>query len=209
MSRERPMRIDEYLQKAVEMEASDVHICVGVPVVIRRHGSLYYIDDYILNREDSRELVEQVLSKDQLKTLESEGEVDFAYMLPGMGRFRVNAFRQRGSYAIAFRIIPTKVPELNQLGLPDILYSLAERQRGLILVTGPTGSGKSTTLAAMINHINSERRCHIITIEDPIEYLHKHNRSIINQREIGEDTKSYTNALRAALREDPDVILIG
>ena len=160
------MRIDEYLQKAVEMEASDVHICVGVPVVIRRHGSLYYIDDYILNREDSRELVEQVLSKDQLKTLESEGEVDFAYMLPGMGRFRVNAFRQRGSYAIAFRIIPTKVPELNQLGLPDILYSLAERQRGLILVTGPTGSGKSTTLAAMINHINSERRCHIITIED-------------------------------------------
>jgi twitching motility protein PilT len=209
MSREMPMRIDEYLQKAVEMEASDLHICVGVPVVIRRFGSLYYIDDYVLNKEDSRELVEQVLTKDQIKILESEGEIDFAYTLAGIGRFRVNAFRQRGSYAIAFRVIPSKVPELSQLGLPDILYSLSEKQRGLIVVTGPTGSGKSTTLAAMINQINTERRCHIITIEDPIEYLHKHNRSIINQREIGEDTKSYNNALRAALREDPDVILIG
>jgi len=203
------MSIDEYLQKAVEMEASDLHICVGLPVVIRKYGSLFFIDDQILTQEDCRNLVEQILTREQLKTLEEEGELDLAYMLEGVGRFRVNTFRQRGSYAIAFRVIATKVPKISELGLPDILYSLADKQRGLVLITGPTGSGKSTTLAAMIDHINSQKRCHIITIEDPIEYLHKHNKSVINQREIGSDTKNYNNALRAALREDPDVILIG
>jgi len=203
------MSIDEYLQKAVEMEASDLHICVGLPVVIRKYGSLFFIDDQILTQEDCRNLVEQILTREQLKTLEEEGELDLAYRLEGVGRFRVNTFRQRGSYAIAFRVIATKVPKISELGLPDILYSLADKQRGLVLITGPTGSGKSTTLAAMIDHINSQKRCHIITIEDPIEYLHKHNKSVINQREIGSDTKNYNNALRAALREDPDVILIG
>jgi len=203
------MSIDEYLQKAVEKEASDLHICVGLPVVIRKYGSLFFIDDQILTQEDCRNLVEQILTREQLKTLEEEGELDLAYMLEGVGRFRVNTFRQRGSYAIAFRVIATKVPKISELGLPDILYSLADKQRGLVLITGPTGSGKSTTLAAMIDHINSQKRCHIITIEDPIEYLHKHNKSVINQREIGSDTKNYNNALRAALREDPDVILIG
>jgi len=127
----------------------------------------------------------------------------------GVARFRVNVFKQRGTCAIAFRAIPTEVPSIEQLGLPGLVYDLAMKQRGLVLVTGPTGHGKSTTLAAMINYINSKRRCHIVTIEDPIEYLHRHNKSIINQREIGSDTKSYANALRAVLREDPDVILIG
>jgi len=203
------MVINDYLQKAVEMEASDLHICAGLPIVIRKFGSLFYIDDHILSQEDCRSLVEQILTKEQLKTFEEEGELDFAYMLPGIGRFRVNTFMQRGTCAIAIRVIATRVPKISELGLPDILYSLADRQRGLIIITGPTGSGKSTTLAAMIDHINSNKRCHIITIEDPIEYLHKHNKSVINQREVGSDTKSYNNALRAALREDPDVILIG
>ncbi|UZQ86768.1 type IV pilus twitching motility protein PilT [Thermoclostridium stercorarium] len=203
------MNINEYLQKAVEMDASDLHICAGLPVVIRKHGSLFFIDDHILTGEDCLSLVKQLLNDSQFAFLEEEGEIDFAYMLSGVGRFRVNAFRQRGTYAIAIRVIPSRVPKISELGLPDILYSLAERQRGLVLITGPTGSGKSTTLAAMIDHINSTKRCHIVTIEDPIEYLHKHNKSVINQREIGSDTKSYSNALRAVLREDPDVILIG
>jgi len=209
MSREWLMRIDEYLQKAVEMDASDIHICVGLPVVIRKFGSLYFIDDQILTKEDCLNLVKQILTEEQFVILEEEGEIDLAYMLPDVGRFRVNSFRQKGSYAIAIRVISSKVPKISELGLPDIMYSLADKQRGLILITGPTGSGKSTTLAAMIDHINSQKRCHIITIEDPIEYLHMHNKSVINQREIGSDTKNYNNALRAALREDPDVILIG
>jgi len=203
------MNICEYLQKAVEMEASDLHICAGLPVVIRKYGSLYFIDDHVLTGEDCLDVVRQLVTDEQFATLEEEGELDFAYMLKGVGRFRINTFSQRGTYAIAIRVIATNVPKISDLGLPEIIYSLAEKQRGLVLITGPTGSGKSTTLAAMIDHVNSNRRCHIITIEDPIEYLHKHNKSVINQREIGSDTKSYSNALRAALREDPDVILIG
>lgn len=203
------MDLKEYLKQAIENEASDLHITTGLPVVIRRFGSLYFLDDCILKADDCQNFINQCLTEEQKKVLEDMGEIDFAYMLPGIGRFRVNAYRQRSTYSIAFRIIPTKVPSLSELGLPDIIYDLANRQRGLIIITGPTGSGKSTTLAGMINHINSQRRCRIITIEDPIEYLYRHNRSMINQREIGADTKSYNNALRAALREDPDVILIG
>ncbi|NLY19453.1 MAG: type IV pilus twitching motility protein PilT [Clostridiaceae bacterium] len=203
------MDLKEYLKQAIENEASDLHITTGLPVVIRRFGSLYFLDDYILKANDCQSFVDQCLTDEQKKVLEDMGEIDFAYMLPGIGRFRVNAYRQRSTYAIAFRIIPTRIPALSELGLPEILYDLTNRQRGLILVTGPTGSGKSTTLAGMIDHINSTRRCRIITIEDPIEYLYIHNKSMINQREIGADTKNYNNALRAALREDPDVILIG
>ena len=152
---------------------------------------------------------QECLTKEQVEFLIEEGEIDFAYTVPGVARFRANIFRQRSSYALAFRVINTKIPEIKELGLPNVLYSLAEKQRGLILITGPTGSGKSTTLASMIDYINNIKRCHIITIEDPIEYLHRHNQSIINQREIGADTKTYSNAMRAVLREDPDVILIG
>lgn len=203
------MILDEYLQKGVEIGASDIHVCAGLPFALRKNGSLYYIDDYVLNKDDCRDLVRQILSDEQFALVEEEGEIDLSHMISGVGRFRINIYKQRGSYALAIRIISVRIPELSELGLPNILASLAEKQRGLILVTGPTGSGKSTTLAAMVNYINNTRRCHIITIEDPIEYLYRHNRSIINQREIGQDTKSYTNALRAALREDPDVILIG
>ncbi|NLO38706.1 MAG: type IV pilus twitching motility protein PilT [Ruminiclostridium sp.] len=203
------MDLNEYLQQAVENESSDLHICAGLPAVIRRHGSLYYLDDTVITKEDCLNLAKQCLSKEEIQELIETGEIDFAYAISGVGRFRVNIYRQRSSYALAFRVINTNIPDIKALGLPDVLYSLAEKQRGLVLITGPTGSGKSTTLASMIDYINSTRRLRIITIEDPIEYLHKHNRSMVNQRELGADTHSYTNAMRAVLREDPDVILIG
>lgn len=203
------MDLKSYLEQAVENESSDIHLCSGLPAVIRRHGSLYYLDDVVLTMEDCMELVTQCLSREEIQELQDVGEIDFAYTLPSIGRFRVNVYRQRNSYALAFRVINTKIPEITALGLPHVLYSLAEKQRGLVIITGPTGSGKSTTLASMIDYINHTRRLRIITIEDPIEYLHKHNKSMINQREIGADTKSYANAIRAVLREDPDVILIG
>jgi len=203
------MELNAYLQQAVENESSDLHVCAGLPAVIRRHGSLYYLDDTVLTKDDCMELVKQCLSKEEVQELIDTGEIDFAYAISGVGRFRVNIYRQRNSYALAFRVINTTIPDIKALGLPDVLYSLAEKQRGLVLITGPTGSGKSTTLASMIDYINNTRRLRIITVEDPIEYLHKHNRSMVNQREIGADTKSYGNALRAVLREDPDVILIG
>ncbi len=203
------MDIKDYLKKAVEVSASDIHICVGLPVILRKHGELLYMDDQFLSMDDCYNIVRQCVDEDEMKVLERDGEVDFAYAIPSVARFRVNAFRQRGSYALAFRVISTSIPTIKQLDLPDMLYNLADKPRGLVIITGPTGSGKSTTLAAMIDYINSNKRCHIVTIEDPIEYLHKHKQCIINQRELGSDTLSYSNALRAALREDPDVILIG
>lgn len=203
------MDLNAILTKTVNAGASDLHICAGVPPVIRLHGDLINLDEPILTPHDCVELAKQCLNSRLYETFLEEGEVDSSYSLPGVARFRVNVFKQRGTCAIAFRTIPQEIPKIEDLGLPGLVYDLSLKQRGLILITGPTGHGKSTTLAAMINYINSKRRCHIVTIEDPIEFLHRHNKSVINQREIGADTKNYANSLRAVLREDPDVILIG
>lgn len=203
------MELKHLLEQTVLYGASDLHLCTGIPPVIRIHGDLAYLNEPMLSTQDCEEMTRQCLRRDLYDALIKKGQVDTAYAIPEVGRFRVNVFRQRLSLAIAARVIPTEIPKVENLGLPDIVCDLAGRQRGLVLVTGPTGSGKSTSLAAMIDYINSKRRCHIITIEDPIEFLHKHNRSVINQREVGPDTNCYADALRAALREDPDVILIG
>ncbi|MFA9423632.1 MAG: type IV pilus twitching motility protein PilT [Sedimentibacter sp.] len=203
------MDLIELLSIGVEKKASDVHLTVGMPPTYRVDGSLVSLLEKKLTTEDTFYLVKQALDKERLAKLEEYGEIDFSYSMPNVGRFRVNAFKQRGSYAMVLRIIPVEIPSMDDLGLPKILNDLSKLPRGLILVTGPTGSGKTTTLAAIIDKINSERKCHIITLEDPLEYLHKHKKSIINQREIGTDTKSFANGLRGALREDPDVILVG
>ena len=203
------MDLLELLCIGVEKKASDVHLTVGMPPTNRIDGSLVSLLEKKLTTEDTAYLVKQALDKDRLNILEEDGEIDFSYSMANVGRFRVNAFKQRGSYAMVLRIIPIETPSMDALGLPKILNDLSKLPRGLILVTGPTGSGKTTTLAAIIDKINSERKCHIITLEDPLEYLHKHKKSIINQREVGSDTKSFAKGLRGALREDPDVILVG
>lgn len=203
------MELNYLLEQTVAYKASDLHLCAGIPPVIRIHGDLAYLSEPVLTVQDCEELAKKCLRKELYEVLRAKGQADTAYSLEKVARFRINVFRQRSSLAIAARTIPTEIPRIESLGLPDIVFELAGRQRGLVLVTGPTGSGKSTSLAAMIDLINSKRRCHIITIEDPIEFLHKHNRSVINQREVGPDTSSYSDALRAVLREDPDVILIG
>ena len=198
----------ELLNITIKEGASDLHLTVGLPPVIRVNGELKNIDSEKLTAEDTLKYTQEVLG-DCFDGYEKTGEVDVSYSAPKLGRFRVNAYKQRGSHALAFRVVALKIPTLKQLEFPDVVKELTTKQRGLVLVTGPTGSGKSTTLAAMVNEINSTRACNIITLEDPIEYLHKHNKSIINQREIGKDSKNYKNALRAILREDPDVILVG
>ncbi len=203
------MDIDELLRQAVEAGASDVHLTVASPPVLRLHGRLVRVGDACLTPDDLARLIEPLLSPAQRQRLEETGQVDLAYSLSGVGRFRVNVYRQRGSLAAALRTIPGRVPTLEELGLPPVVASLTRAHNGLILVTGPTGHGKSTTLAAMIDLINSERSCHILTLEDPIEYLHRHKKSIVNQREIGIDSQNFAQALRAALRQDPDVILVG
>ncbi len=204
------MDIQELLTRAREEKASDLHVTVGKPPIVRVNGDLKELEGGypVLTPEDTERLVVSMLSEERLNTMKKKGEVDFSFVMPG-GRFRVNAYRQRGSYAAAIRLLVQEIPTLEQLNMPECLKTLAMKQRGLVLLTGPTGSGKSTTLAAMVNYINHHRRAHVITIEDPIEYLHRHNMSIINQREIGEDTSSFASALRASLREDPDVILVG
>ena len=202
--------IDELLKKAVGVKASDVHITVGIEPIFRIHSKLNKIGATALTNQVISSMVTHVLKGKHIEILEKKGEVDLSYTLPDIARFRVNVFRQRGSYAMVFRVISDKIPTMEALQLPaPILRSLATKQRGLVLVTGPTGSGKSTTLATMIDYVNSSSGKHIITIEDPIEYLHNHKASIINQREVGSDTDSFANALRASLREDPDVILVG
>lgn len=203
------MNIVELLKIGMEKRASDIHITVGVPPILRIDGKLTPLDMEPLKPSDTKDLVYNTLSESLIQQLEKEGELDTSFSSPGIGRYRVNAYKQRGSYAMALRIIPLEIPSMESLGLPAVIKDLARLPRGLILVTGPTGSGKSTTLAAMIDLINKERNCHILTLEDPIEYLHKHNRNIVNQREIGIDSKSFANGLRAALRQDPDVILVG
>ncbi|MCR1897971.1 type IV pilus twitching motility protein PilT [Irregularibacter muris] len=203
------MEILQLLESTINQKASDLHITTGVPPVMRIDGALKRIGENRLTPENTMKSIDAIMNDTQKKQLEKLGQVDFSYSLHGVGRFRVNAYRQRGSYAIAFRLIPTSIPTLEQLNLPQGLGDLTERNRGLILVTGPTGSGKSTTLAALIDMINHNKSKHILTLEDPIEYLHRHKSSIVNQREIGQDFYSYPEALRAALRQDPDVILIG
>ncbi|MCX7885181.1 MAG: type IV pilus twitching motility protein PilT [Caloramator sp.] len=203
------MPFEELLSKAVELNASDLHITVGLPPTMRINGVLLPYGNEKLTPNDTEEYTKCILTEEQYEKYISEGEIDLSYSIQGKGRFRANIFRQRGSDAMALRTVALQMPTLEKLEMPQIIKSLCKKNRGLILVTGPTGSGKSTTLAAMINEINNTRSGHIITLEDPIEYLHKHKKSIVNQREVGHDTKSYSSALRAALREDPDVILVG
>lgn len=204
------MSINQLLETAVKNKASDLHLTVGRPPMLRVYGELVPIDgEEELNHNSVIELVSPLLNEQRQMVLGKVGQVDFSYGLPNLGRFRVNIFRQRGTVSGVLRLIPTKIPTLDLLGLPEIVRSFTEKSKGLVLVTGPTGHGKTTTLAALIDIINTNRSCHIVTLEDPIEYLHRHKRSIINQREIGTDTDSFSNALRAALREDPDVILVG
>ena len=203
------MELIELVNIATSRKASDIHLTVGLPPVIRINGELVILDSAKLMPGDTKSLVYQSLDENSIKTLEEKGEVDSSFSNPGIGRYRINAYRQRGSYGMALRIIPLQIPTAEDLGLPTIAKELARLPRGLILVTGPTGSGKSTTLATMIDQINNERRCHILTLEDPIEYLHKHKESIVNQREMGTDSLSFSSSLRAALRQDPDVILVG
>ena len=202
--------VNELLKEVTDLKASDLHITVGIKPTVRIHGDLLEMDQYPkLLPADTEHLCNQVLTDRHKEIFTQKGEVDLSYSATGLCRFRVNVFRQRNSMAMAIRLIPTKIPTLKELKLPEVLLTLASKRRGLILVTGPTGSGKSTTLASMINYINQTRREHIITLEDPIEYLHHHNMSMINQREIGVDSLTFENSLRASLREDPDVILVG
>ncbi len=203
------MHIDDLLRAAVSAGASDLHLGVESPPAIRVRGELIRLDLAPLTPQVTRSLLEQIASPEHLDILRERGEVDFAYSLSGVGRFRVNAFRQRSSVGLAIRSIPFKVPRLDELGLPPVVEEFTGFGCGLVLVTGSTGSGKSTTLAAMIDLINSRDASHILTIEDPIEYLHKNKKSIVSQREIGGDTRDFAGALRAALRQDPDVILVG
>jgi len=204
-----PLHVDELLELLMERRGSDLHLCVGSPPVIRVDGDLEPLNYAVLSPAKLQELVYAILTDERVIEFEASHELDFAYSVAGLSRFRVNAHKQRGSVGAVLRAIPMRPPTLDQLKMPAILKTLTTRPRGLILVTGPTGSGKSTTLAAMIDEINGTRRCHIVTIEDPIEFLHRNKRSIIIQREVGADTKSFTAALRHVLRQDPDVILIG
>lgn len=204
------MDIHDLLNKALSIGASDLHITVGVPPICRIDGELKSFSSFDkLMPNDTKKLIHTLLNDRQEKILDKRGEVDFSYSEKGLGRFRVNIYKQRNSLAAALRTIPLEVPDIDDLELPNVFKKIAENRRGLVLVTGPTGSGKSTTLASMVNFINNTRSEHIITLEDPIEYLHRHNKSIVNQREIGLDTLNYGDALTAALRQDPDVILIG
>lgn len=199
----------ELLRKVVEVDGSDLHITTRTPPQIRVHGRLERLDLEDLTPADTKELAYTVLSDAQKKRFEESRELDFSFGVAELARFRCNLFLQRGAVAAVYRLIPNTIRTFQELGLPEVISTLAERPRGLILVTGPTGSGKSTTLAAMIDKINRERQDHILTIEDPIEFVHQHKKCLVNQREVHEDTKSFSDALRAALREDPDVVLIG
>src|SRR5947199_3831164 len=202
--------IDELLERMVERDASDLHVTTGAPPVIRVRGEVERLADFdSLTPEETQQLLYRILSSEQQKLFELNRQLDFSHSIPGLARFRVNVYFQRESIGAAFRLIPQEIKTLEELNLPQVLHSLAEHPRGLVLVTGPTGSGKSTTLAALIDEINRNRSEHILTIEDPIEFLHRHKRCIVNQREIGPDATSFAEALRAALRQDPDVILVG
>ncbi len=205
-----PLSVDALLEQTVALGASDLHLTSGVQPVVRRRGHIEVLKDFPeLDPDLLRQLIYRITTTEQQKHLELRRQLDFAYGIRGLARFRVNAYYQRASLAAAFRTIPTEIKSLEELGLPSSLHDLAKSPRGLVLVTGPTGSGKSTTLASIIDEINRTRTEHIITIEDPIEFLHDHKRCIVNQREIGEDATGFADALRGALRQDPDVILLG
>ena len=203
------IHLDDLLCLVAEKKASDLHLAVGVPPVIRIDGELLSSTYEIVQPNILQAMVYAILTDEQIRIFETTYELDCSYQLADIARFRVNIFRDKGNLAAAFRLINAQIPTVRELGLPPILEEIGRKPRGLVLVTGPTGSGKSTTLAAMIGQINHERSVHIITIEDPIEYLHTHGKCIINQRELGMDTKSFPAALRSALREDPDVLLVG
>ena len=204
------MHINDLLKIAVTSGASDLHLKVGSYPMMRVNGSLVVVtEDKRLDRPDTESMAQAVFSADHLDKFRKSQEVDLAYSIAGLGRFRVNVFQQRGTVGLVLRVIPTRIKTVDELGLPPVLKRIASEERGLVLVTGTTGSGKSTTLAAMIDYINATRATHIMTVEDPIEYLHRDHHSIVNQREVAVDTKSFSQALRSALRQDPDVILVG
>lgn len=217
------MDLNFLLATAVQAKASDLHITVGTPPVFRVNGMLVpmtklVIEGQLLEVPDNLKVItgqvsesfaRQILSEEQFQKFQGKGELDLSYSLPRVSRFRINIYKQRGCIAMAVRVVPSRIPTFAELQLPEVIKSLALKPKGLVLVTGPTGSGKSTTLAAMIELINSQESCHIITLEDPIEYLHQHKKSIVNQRELGTDTTTFASALRAAMRQDPDVILVG
>src|ERR1043165_9476427 len=201
--------LPELLKTLVENEGSDLHIATNTPPQIRVHGHLRRLEMPDLQPADTKQLVYSVLTDSQKKRFEESNELDFSFGIRGLARFRCNVFSQRGAVGAVYRVIPEKIRSLQDLHLPPVLANLADKPRGLVLVTGPTGSGKSTTLAAILDKINTDRHDHILTIEDPIEYIHQHKSCLVNQREVHADTNSFSNALRAALREDPDVVLIG
>ncbi len=200
----------DILIEVVKQKASDLHLTAGTPPMIRQRGALIPLEGMPkLTPTDTREIIYAILNSSQRQRLETDWQIDFAYSVPGHGRFRVNAYLQRGTLAAAFRLIPSETVPIEKLGLPPVIREFAKRPRGIVLVTGPTGSGKSTTLASLIDEINETRDEHILTIEDPIEFLHSHKRCIVNQRELGADAPSFALGLKAALRQDPDVILVG
>jgi len=204
------MHIDDLLKVAAQSGASDLHLKVGSYPMMRVHGTLAVCsEEKRLDKADTEGMADAIFNDDQREKFRRAQEVDLAYSIPGVGRFRCNVFQQRGTVGLVLRVIPTRIKTIDELGLPPVLKLIAQEERGLVLVTGTTGSGKSTTLAAMIDHINTSRSTHIMTVEDPIEYLHRDHHSIVNQREVNVDTQSFSHALRSALRQDPDVILVG
>lgn len=197
------------LKYGMEQKVSDIHFTANQPPVLRLRGELMRHGDRVLSPDEVHEICYFLMNDEQQRVFEENGEVDFSWSLPQLNRYRVNVYKQRGSCTAAMRMISNKIPGFEEIRLPEVLKELCLKPRGLVLVTGPTGSGKSTTLAAMTGHINNNKRCHILTIEEPIEYMHRHNLALVNQREVGGDTLSFGKALRSALREDPDVILVG
>jgi twitching motility protein PilT len=200
----------DLLLEVLERRASDLHITAGAKPAVRVRGKLVPLDDYpVLTPTDTREVIYSILTNDQRQRLETDWQIDFAYAIPNVARFRVNAYFQRAAIGAAFRLIPFEIKSVEELGLPNVCHELARKPRGFVLVTGPTGSGKSTSLAAMIDEINCTREEHILTVEDPIEFLHPHKQCLVNQREIGSDASSFAAGIKAALRQDPDIILVG
>lgn len=203
------LELQEIMQLVLDRAASDLHLKPGQPPIIRVAGSLEKTNLPVLSEEDVETLILSIINESQEESLVNNYEIDFSFGVEGLGRFRANVYKDRGSFSAALRVVSSHAPSINELGLPLICDELTERPRGLILITGPTGSGKSTTLASMIDRINSSRAVHILTVEDPIEFMHPNKQAVVSQRELGTDTKSFANALRSALREDPDVILVG